>query len=378
MDRDDGAPEASSAEAVMVAMQRSLDAVRDVLETTSHQAAVIASLEAELAREADHARALEGETARLRAELTAGRRLPDEIEALIEEQNVLTHLFVASDRLARARAPGEALEVAVEVLHNLAGVHRYGVWLRPSSDARLRLVAPADARYRPAASAGELVGRALGGGVVARAAGGADVPVAYPLLLDGRAVGAIEIRRAGASRRPAAGPPARGPAPVPVGPPGDGAVPGRAGRPRGAGRGLVRCRDHDGGDESMSERWALVIEDSPTMRQLLTLALRRIPGLGFAEATNGAEALDLLVERAFDVILLDLNMPVMDGFQFLEHLAKRGARPPIIVVSTESGAADQERARELGVVAYVTKPVRGHDLYATVTRVLDEAGGAGE
>jgi len=128
----------------------------------------------------------------------------------------------------------------------------------------------------------------------------------------------------------------------------------------------------------MSERWALVIEDSSTMRQLLTLALRRIPGLGFAEATNGAEALDLLDQRAFDVILLDLNMPVMDGFQFLENLAKRGERPPIIVVSTESGVADQERARELGVVAYVTKPVRGHDLYATVTRVLDEAAAAGE
>jgi two-component system chemotaxis response regulator CheY len=121
----------------------------------------------------------------------------------------------------------------------------------------------------------------------------------------------------------------------------------------------------------MSERCALVIEDSTTMRQLLTLALRRIPGLSFVEATNGAEALQLLGESSFDLILLDLNMPVMDGFGFLERLAERGeTRPPIIVITTESGTVDRERAKSLGVVAYVTKPVRGHDLAATVAKVL--------
>jgi two-component system chemotaxis response regulator CheY len=125
----------------------------------------------------------------------------------------------------------------------------------------------------------------------------------------------------------------------------------------------------------MSEpRCALVIEDSTTMRQLLTLALRRIPGLAFVEATNGAEALELLGQRRFDLILLDLNMPVMDGFGFLERLAERGEpRPPIIVITTESGAEDRERAQALGAVAWVTKPVRGHDLAATVKEVLSGA-----
>ena len=122
----------------------------------------------------------------------------------------------------------------------------------------------------------------------------------------------------------------------------------------------------------MSEaRCALVIEDSTTMRQLLTLALRRVPGLQFVEAGNGAEALQLLAERSFDLILLDLNMPVMDGFGFLERLAERGdPRPPIIVITTESGAVDRERAKSLGAVAYVTKPVRGHELAQTVQQVL--------
>ena len=118
-------------------------------------------------------------------------------------------------------------------------------------------------------------------------------------------------------------------------------------------------------------RCALVIEDSTTMRQLLTLALRRIPGLTFVEATNGAEALALVTDRRFDLILLDLNMPVMDGFAFLERLAERGGtRPPIIVITTESSPEDRERARSLGAVAYVTKPVRGHELALTVQQVL--------
>jgi len=122
----------------------------------------------------------------------------------------------------------------------------------------------------------------------------------------------------------------------------------------------------------MTQRCALVVEDSPTMRQLLTLALRRIPGLSFVEATNGAEALQQLAQRSFDLILLDLNMPVMGGFAFLEHLAEQPTRPPVIVITTESAAVDRDRAQALGVVAYVTKPVRGPDLAATVLSVLGQ------
>ncbi len=120
----------------------------------------------------------------------------------------------------------------------------------------------------------------------------------------------------------------------------------------------------------MSERCALIIEDSPTMRQLLTLAMRRIPGLSFVEATNGAEALKLLATSRFDLILLDLNMPVMGGFDFLEHLKELEHRPPVIVITTEGADGDRDRANALGVVAYVTKPVRGPDLATTVLSVL--------
>jgi len=119
-------------------------------------------------------------------------------------------------------------------------------------------------------------------------------------------------------------------------------------------------------------RRALVVEDSPTMRQLITLTLRRIPGMTFVEAEHGAQALERLAAEPFDLVLLDLNMPVMDGFTFLEALAAVPDRPRVIVISTESGKVDVDRAAALGVVAYVTKPVRGPDLAATVQRVLSE------
>jgi len=144
MERDEGgAPLSPSAEAVLAAVQRSTDALRD------------------------------------------------EMEALIEEQNVLAHMFVASDRLARARSPREALDVAVEVLHNLAGVHRYAVWLR-DGDGGVRVVAPVDPRFRITASDDALVAAALEATTPVR--GDAEVPVAFPLVLEGTAVGVIEIR----------------------------------------------------------------------------------------------------------------------------------------------------------------------------------------
>ena len=145
MERDDGAPLSQSAEAVLAAVQRSTEALRA------------------------------------------------EMDALIEEQNVLAHLFVAADRLSRARSPREALDVAVEVLHNLAGVHRYAVWLRAAPGDTARVVAPGDRRWRSAPVADDLVARGFASVVPVRG-GAAEIPLAFPLVLDGGTVGVIEIR----------------------------------------------------------------------------------------------------------------------------------------------------------------------------------------
>jgi hypothetical protein len=195
MDRDEGGQEplSATAEAVLAAVRRSVDVVQEFLETSARQVAVIRSFETELGAARDHIATLEGETQRLRTELTSKHR-SDEIESLIEEQNVLAHMFVCSDRLASARSPREAVEIGIEVLHNLAGVHRYAVWVRAKQSAPLRLVAPLEPRYRDADPKGELVDRAIATRTPARAGRNDAVPIAVPLLLDGEAVGAIEIR----------------------------------------------------------------------------------------------------------------------------------------------------------------------------------------
>lgn len=116
----------------------------------------------------------------------------------------------------------------------------------------------------------------------------------------------------------------------------------------------------------------MVVEDSPTMRQLLCAALRRIEGIVLVEGTDGADALRKLDEIKPDVIMTDLNMPIMDGFTFIQQLRTRPGleRIPIIVLTTEGALQDQERAKSLEVAAYVTKPIRPNAVVAAVTEVL--------
>ena len=116
----------------------------------------------------------------------------------------------------------------------------------------------------------------------------------------------------------------------------------------------------------------LVVEDSSTMRQLVCHALSRIEGVVLVEATDGANALAKLSEITPDVLLTDLNMPVMDGFELIERVRQREElrRLPIVVLTTEGAVPDQERARTLDVSSYVTKPVKPDAVVAAVKSAL--------
>ena len=118
---------------------------------------------------------------------------------------------------------------------------------------------------------------------------------------------------------------------------------------------------------------ALVVEDSPTMRQLIVFALQRIPDMQVVEAANGVEALRKLAPPAwFDIILTDVNMPVMDGLKLVQRVrADSDLRAiPIVVITTESGAPDRERALALGASAYITKPIQAPQVIQTVRGLL--------
>ena len=117
----------------------------------------------------------------------------------------------------------------------------------------------------------------------------------------------------------------------------------------------------------------LIVDDSQLIHSMYRLVLNRYQGCKIFDAMNGLEALDILSrEGQFDLILLDINMPVMNGIQFMEKLKKenlyRGV--PIIVISTEGREEDTLRALKLGAWGYVVKPFKPHMLYELIDKVI--------
>ncbi|MFN7965342.1 MAG: response regulator [Acidobacteriota bacterium] len=119
----------------------------------------------------------------------------------------------------------------------------------------------------------------------------------------------------------------------------------------------------------------LVVDDNATNRRILGDILEQA-GARALMAACGKEALALIDEMAgrqqrFRLILLDLNMPDLDGFSVAEEIAKRpGAKTPIIMLSSSLRQAHHQRARTLGIKATLLKPVTAADLLATIGRVL--------
>src|SRR5438067_10078677 len=108
----------------------------------------------------------------------------------------------------------------------------------------------------------------------------------------------------------------------------------------------------------MTEYSCLVVEDSPMMRQLLVLALSRVKNLRVTEADDGVDGLRKLAVGRFDIILSDINMPIMDGLKLVKRVRSDPAHKdvPILIISTEGAAEDRQRALSLGASAYITKP----------------------
>ena len=96
----------------------------------------------------------------------------------------------------------------------------------------------------------------------------------------------------------------------------------------------------------MERQRILIVEDSPTMRQLLVFALKRIKGIEITEADDGVDALRKLQGgRKFDIVLTDINMPIMDGLKLVKKLRDDPAYKdvPIVIITTEGGAEDRRR-----------------------------------
>jgi chemosensory pili system protein ChpA (sensor histidine kinase/response regulator) len=118
----------------------------------------------------------------------------------------------------------------------------------------------------------------------------------------------------------------------------------------------------------------MVVDDSLTMRKVLGRTLER-EGYQVVTAKDGMDALQLLPETRPDIILLDIEMPRMDGFEFARNV--RGdadtAGIPIIMISSRTAEKHQSHAKEIGVNAFLGKPVQDDDLLAEINIHLGQA-----
>jgi two-component system chemotaxis response regulator CheY len=117
---------------------------------------------------------------------------------------------------------------------------------------------------------------------------------------------------------------------------------------------------------------ALVVEDSPTMRQLIVFALNRVRGLEVIEANDGVDALRKLQGAQLDIILTDINMPIMDGLKLVRRIRsdEQLKAIPIVIITTEGAEEDRQRALALGANAYITKPIQAPQVIAKVKELL--------
>ena len=118
----------------------------------------------------------------------------------------------------------------------------------------------------------------------------------------------------------------------------------------------------------------LVVEDQEDLRRILLLALKSA-GFRVVEAANGADGVAKALSESPDLILMDIQLPVLDGYEAIRQIrAGEGmASVPIIAVSSFAMKGDEEKARAAGCDAYVTKPYSPMQLLGRVRQILEKS-----
>jgi len=127
----------------------------------------------------------------------------------------------------------------------------------------------------------------------------------------------------------------------------------------------------------MSDISALIVDDSSVMRKIIERSLRQA-GLSLVEvfeASNGVEALDVLRCKRVDLILSDINMPNMDGLEFLRELREQNLAPgvPVVMITTESSEDHVRNAIAAGAQGYIRKPFTAEQVKDRVLPLLGAA-----
>lgn len=124
----------------------------------------------------------------------------------------------------------------------------------------------------------------------------------------------------------------------------------------------------------MSEMHVLIVDDSSVMRKIVERALRQagLDSLVVHEAGSGIEGLDVLKARQVDLILSDINMPSMDGLEFLRQIRAQNLAPgvPVVMITTESSEEHVKQAIQSGARAYIRKPFTAEQVKERVLSLL--------
>jgi two-component system, sensor histidine kinase and response regulator len=127
------------------------------------------------------------------------------------------------------------------------------------------------------------------------------------------------------------------------------------------------------GPQTLAGKHVLLAEDNPVNRQLAVRLLEK-RGFQVSVARDGLEVVTLWERRRYDVILMDVQMPEMSGFEATGHIRRRerqtGAHVPIIALTAHAMKGDQERCREAGMDGYVAKPVKPSELFAAIEAAM--------
>jgi two-component system chemotaxis response regulator CheY len=116
----------------------------------------------------------------------------------------------------------------------------------------------------------------------------------------------------------------------------------------------------------------LIVEDSATTRALIRAVIDELGDFDTVEASSGFEALKMLPQQEYDLIITDINMPDINGLELIGFVKNnpRFTRLPIVIVSTERSEEDRNRGMALGADAYVTKPFTSDELQEIIKKTM--------